>query len=123
MAQNEPWAEGTSVTGTSGDVAASLAAATLPAVAGRINYVNHVSFSSTGSTAIGTFLATLTGTISGDLQWVLVSVAGATLANTPLTMNFNPPLQASATNTAITFSATCPAGNLHSCANIAGYCA
>jgi hypothetical protein len=52
-----------------------------------------------------------------------MSVAGATLGNAPFVLNFNPPLQATGPNTAITFSATCPAGNLHSCANIDGYSA
>jgi hypothetical protein len=95
----------------------------LPAVLGKTNYCSGVQFTYTGSTAVGTFLATLTGVQGGTRTYVLMSVAGATLGNAPFVLNFNPPLQATGQNTAITFSATCPAGNLHSCANIDGYSA
>lgn len=111
----------TPVNATSGDVAAGTAAAALAAVSGKLN--NCTGFEVTGSGATGASVVVITLTDgTWTLSYDLAVVAGAALQNAPLIRTFNPPLVASAVNTAITLS--CPTlgtGNLHNCANIEGY--
>lgn len=106
---------------TSGDVAAATAAATLGASAGKTTYITGFTFTSTGSTSIGTVDITVTdGTWT--VTFVYVSVAGATLANAQLNIDFPYPLAASGANTTIV--ASCPtlgSGNLHACMNAYGF--
>lgn len=94
----------TPVIGTSGNVAASAAVASLPAVAGKTNYLQGFDITSSGSTGAAVVLAALAGLKGGTVSYVYNTVAGATLANPLLSVRFNPPLPASAANTAITLT-------------------
>jgi hypothetical protein len=109
-------------TGASGNVAASSAAATLGAVAGRTNYITGFQLTAAGSTVALVVNATVTGLVTGTLTYTFVFPAGVTAQATPLIVNFDNPIPASAVNTAITV--TLPsggAGNTNAAANIQGF--
>ena len=75
-----------------------------------------------GATAGLPVIVTVTGTITGTLSYIYVAIAGALLVNRPMHVSFNPPIPASAVNTAIVVS--CPtlgAGNTHNAAVAHGY--
>lgn len=112
---------GTSVAGTSGNVANASAAATLAAVAAKTNYVTGVEFTFAGATAASVVVATITGLLGGTQSFIVAVPAGAAVGGVPIALKFDPPHPASAVNTAIT--ATLPAlgaGNTNACANIRG---
>ena len=112
----------TPVSSSSGDVAASSAVATLPAVAGKTNFISGLAITGMGATAAGQALATLAGLLGGTMTLVVPAPAGATVGIAPLVLQFNPPLQASAVNTAITLTLpTLGAGNLHAAVSAWGY--
>lgn len=98
----------TRVSATSGNVANGSAAATIPAVSGKTNYLTGFQIFGAGATAALAVDVTVTGLLGGTLTYTYGFVAGATLANTPINVAFDPPLPASAVNTAIVV--TCPAG-------------
>lgn len=107
---------------SSGDVANGAAVATLPAVAGKTNYITGFEVVATGATAALTVLVTVTGLIGGTITYPFVFPAGAGAAATPLLVNFRRPIPASAVNTAIVV--TCPAsgaGGLHCVVNAHGF--
>lgn len=89
------------ITAASGNVAAGAAVATLAAVAGRTTYITGFEITSSGATAALVVNPTITGTVTGTLTYVYAAVAGVTLINQPLVVTFNPPIPASAINTAI----------------------
>lgn len=91
----------TPITASSGNVAAATATATLAAVAGKTTYITGFQITSAGSTAAAVVNPTVTGVITGTMTYTYVTVAGATLANSPLSISFNPPIPASAQNQAI----------------------
>lgn len=106
----------------SGNVANASAIALLPIVTGQTNYVSGFQINGSGATAGLPVNVTLTGVIGGTLTYTYCAVAGVLLPNQPLTVEFNPPLQASGPGVAITV--TCPAlgvGNTHNSANIQGF--
>jgi|SRR5579862_204307 len=111
----------TPLNATSGDVAAATAAATLAGAANKTTYITGFTISGAGATGASVVLVTITdGTWT--LTYDLAVVAGAALQNAMVKDTFNPPLPASAPNTAIVVS--CPTlgtGNLHNCANAYGY--
>lgn len=111
------------VVASSGNVAASVASATLPAVVGKTNYISGFSISGSGSTVGVVVNATVAGLVGGvTLTYPVIAVAGVLLGNTPMQVIFNPALPANATNTAITVS--CPSlglGNTNNSVNIYGY--
>lgn len=112
----------TALTGASGNVAASTAAATLTTVAAKTTHIAGFSITGAGATAGLPVIVTVTGTITGTLTYIYTAVAGALLSNTPLHVSFNPPIPASAVNTNIVVS--CPtlgAGNTHNAAVAHGY--
>lgn len=112
----------TAVNGASGNVAAASAAASLPAVASKTNYVTGFQITAAGATAASVVSVTLTGLISGTATYTFVAPAGVTAQATPLIVSFPAPIPASAVNTAITV--TCPSlgsGNTNATANIQGY--
>jgi hypothetical protein len=112
----------TPVTASSGNVAAAIATATLPAVSGKTTYVSGFEITNAGATAASNVIATLAGIISGTSSYIVSVVAGATLGNRPLIVQFSPAIPASAVNTAITLSVpSLGAGNTHSAASIHGY--
>lgn len=110
------------VTGTSGNVAAAVATATLPVVLNRTNWISGFEFTSAGATGASVVTCTLTGTISGTMSYTIAVTAGATLGNTPLVVEFTNPVPASGVGVALT--ASCPslgAGNTNATMNIHGF--
>lgn len=111
-----------STAASSGNVAAGVAAATLPAVATKTNYLSGFSINGSGATLGSVVNATVTGLVGGTWTIPVTVVAGVLLGNTPIIYNFNPQIPASAVNTAITVS--CPSlgtGSTNSAVNIWGY--
>jgi hypothetical protein len=109
------------INASSGNVAASTAAATLAAAASKFTYISGFQFTSSGSTAASVVICTITG-ITTTKSYIVASVLGALLANAPLIVQFNPPLQSSAVNTAIV--ASCPSlgtGNTNAVMTADGY--
>jgi hypothetical protein len=91
----------TPVVNASANGAAGAIAATLAAVASRTNYLTGFEITSGGATAASLVDVTVTGLLGGTATYVLAVVAGATLGNQPLCVQFDPPIPASAVNTAI----------------------
>lgn len=115
-------ASSTPVAVASGNVANASAVAALPAVAAKTNYISGFEVTGTGATAGLPVLVTIAGVLGGTLTYVYAAAVGALVSNTPLIVRFEPPLPASAVNTAIT--ATVPAlgaGNTNSAVVIHGY--
>jgi len=113
----------TPVASSSGNVANASAVATL--AAGGANVMTYISgFECTcgGSTAAATVNVTVTGILGGTMTYSFSTATGVDAPSPPLVVEFNPPLQASALNTAIVV--TIPAlggGNAHAAANAHGY--
>lgn len=111
-----------SVKASSGNVANAAGVATIPAVAGKTAYISGFDITGAGATAASVVNPTISGLLGGTSTYSLSVVAGATLANPVLSIQFNPPLPASAVNTAIVV--TCPAlgaGNTNNTVNAYGY--
>lgn len=120
-AGNEIPAGGTAVAASSGDKANAVATATLPAVAGKTNYITGAEITYSGATTGAVFLATLTGVLGGTQSFVVSVPTGATVGGSPICIKFDPPHPASAANTAIAVSL--PAlgtGAAHACVNVRG---
>lgn len=101
-------APGTSVTGSSGNVANASAVATLPGAASKTTWITGFQCTAAGATAAAVVNATVTGAISGTMTYTFAYPAGATAGATPLQVTFPTPVAASAANTAIVV--TLPAG-------------
>ena len=102
--------------------AAAAIAPALAAVAGKTNYVTGFEVTGGGATAASLVTATLTGLAAGTFSYVIAVPAGATLGVAPLVVEFNPPLPASAVNTAITLNLpSLGAGNTAASAVIHGF--
>lgn len=113
---------GTPVQASSGNVAAAVAAATLPAVLNKTNFLSGFDVTSAGATAAAVVNLTITGLLGGTRSYVYTAVAGATLANPNLVVNFDPPLPASGPNVAIVVSLpSLGAGNTNACVNAEGF--
>lgn len=112
----------TPVSAASGNVANAQAVATLPAVAGKTNYLSGFTVTGSGATAGLPVVVTVTGLLGGTLSFVYTAAAGVLVANTPLVVTFARPIPASAVNTAIVV--TCPAlgaGNTNNAVVANGY--
>ena len=112
----------TAVSSSSGNVANASAAATLPAVAAKTNYLSGLILTGAGATAASVVTATVTGLLGGTMSITVAVPAGATASIVPVSLAFNPPLPASAVNTAIVV--TLPAlgaGNTNASASAWGY--
>jgi len=77
---------------------------TAPAVAGKTNYISSLQIMSGGSTAGAIQLCPLAGVQGGTINYVCEAPTGGLLFGKPIIVNFNPPLPASAVNTAITLT-------------------
>lgn len=114
--------DSTMIGATSGNVANSAAAATLPAVASVTNFLASFEITFAGATAASNVVATVVGLLGGTRSFICSVPAGVTTQGTPILMRFDPPIPGSAVNTAIIV--TLPAlgaGNTHACVNISGY--
>ena len=96
----------TPITASSGNVAAAVATATMAGAASLTTHITGFQVTGAGATAGAVVSVTVTGTISGTLTYTYVSATGAAVANQSLIVQFNPPIPASAANTAIVVS--CP---------------
>lgn len=92
----------------SGNVANAVAAATLTPAATVTAFLSGFEITGSGATAGLPVTVTVAGLLGGTRHYTYVFAVGALVANTPLLVEFNPPLPASAINTAIVVS--CPAG-------------
>lgn len=111
----------TVVAASSGNVAAATATATLPAVAGRTNYISQVNFYFGGATGASIVLMTIVGLTGGTQTFPIAVPAGVTLGGF-VSIPFYPPLPASGSNVAIV--ASCPtlgAGNTNAVMNVSGF--
>ena len=96
--------------------------ATLAAQAAKTNYLSGFEVTSGGATAASLVTVTVAGLLGGSLVYNFGVPAGATLAATPLVVAFNPPLAASAVNTAITVTmGAAGAGNTTQLVNAQGF--
>lgn len=110
------------VSASSGTVAAGAATATIPAVAGATNFLCGFAITSTGSTAAAVVAPTVVGLNGGTETFAYASVAGATLANLPLIVNYNGCVPASGPNVAIVVSLpSLGAGSTNATVNAWGY--
>lgn len=89
---------------SSGNVANATAAATIPATASRLSYITGFEVTGAGATVGSVVSLTITGLLGGTATYSVAAPTGATVGLTPLTIEFNPPLPASAVNTAIVVS-------------------
>ena len=107
---------------SSGNVANASAIATLTPVAGQTIFVTGFTITGGGATAASLVSATLVGLLGGTLTFTIAVVAGATLGNTPLVVQFGQPLAGSAVDVAAVL--TLPAlgaGNTNASVTLVGY--
>lgn len=104
-----PYSEGvTPLIAGSGNVANASAAATLTPTATTTAHISGFEVTGAGSTGALVVTVTVAGLLGGTRHYTYTFPAGATVACAPLLVKFDPPLPASAVNTAIVV--TCPAG-------------
>ena len=94
----------TFVSASSGNQANATAAATCAAVVGKTNYLTGYDIEAAGATAAAVVNPTITGLLGGTRTMTFAAPLGAVVAAQPLMQTFNPPLQGSAVNTAISVS-------------------
>lgn len=112
----------TALNASSGNVANASAVATLTGAAGATTYLTGFEITGAGATAPGVVVATVTGLLGGTMSYIVTAMTGATSANTPLVVVFDPAQPASAVNTAIVV--TLPAlgaGNTNAAVSAHGY--
>lgn len=100
----------TSVISDSGNVANAIATATLAANSTRSTYLSGFEITGAGATAGLPVTVTITGLVGGTRNYTYVFATGATVANTPIIVEFVPGLISSAINTAVVI--TCPASGI-----------
>jgi hypothetical protein len=98
----------TALTSASGNKANANAVATLTPSATTTAYLAGFELTASGATAGLPVVVTVTGILGGTLSYIFTFPAGVLVPATPLTVEFNPPLPASAINTPIVV--TLPAG-------------
>lgn len=89
---------------SSGNVANAAATSTLAAIAAKTTYISGFEVTGGGATAGALVLVTVSGLVGGPATYTVAVATGATVGNAPLVVAFNPPLPASALNTAIVVS-------------------
>lgn len=108
------------INASSGNVAAGVTTATLPAIATKTNYLTGLDIDGGGATAGSVINCTITGLVGGTATFPFTVIAGVLLGNTK-SIRPPAPLPASAVNIAIV--ASCPsfgAGNTNSALNAYG---
>lgn len=102
--------------------AASAANTTLAAAAAKTTYITGFQITGGGATAASVINVTVTGTITGTMNYNIPVPAGATLGITPLVVSFPVPVPASAVNTAIVVNVpSFGAGNTASAVSAQGF--
>jgi hypothetical protein len=110
------------ITGSSGNVAASSAVATLAAAASKFTYISGFQATGSGATLGSCVNVTITGVVGGTMTYTFCAAAGVLISDAPLIVPFNPPLQSSSVNTAIVV--TMPSlgtGNTNAAVSAQGY--
>lgn len=113
------------VAATSGNVAAAVANAVLPASPGKMTYITGFQVTGAGATAptvVDVTVGNLGVPTATILHYELTAATGVTVTNEPLFVTFDTPLPATGLNTTITVS--CPslgAGNTNNCVNAIGF--
>ena len=110
------------LTGASGNVANATATATLAAAANQTTYIEGFQVTGAGATAALPVVVTVTGLLGGTQSYIYCARANPLDANEPLFVAFDPPIAASAPNTAIVV--TCPAlgaGNTNNAVCVQGF--
>jgi hypothetical protein len=111
-----------SITASSGNVAAATATATIAAVANRTNYLSGFACTVGGATAASTVSVTVTGLVGGTMTYCMSAAAGVDVPSQPLVVNFPFPVPATGPNTAISVSMpSLGAGNAHAAVVAFGY--
>jgi hypothetical protein len=117
-----PPAGATPLNSSSGNVAAAAATATLAALAAKFTYLTQLDFTGAGATAASVVTGTITGLLGGTRSFTIAVPAGVAVGITPLALNFIPPLQGSAVNTAIVVSVpSLGVGNTNATLNAQGF--
>lgn len=80
--------------------AASTLTATLAGTSGKTTYITGFDVTGSGATLGSMVVVTVTG-LTNTLSYIYAVIAGALLGDAPLSIRFNPPIAASASNTAI----------------------
>jgi len=112
----------TPVTAASGNVANASAVATIPAIAARTAYLSGFEITGAGATAGLVVSATVTGLITTTLTYTVVAAVGVAVGNQAIIVSFDPPIPASAVNTAIVVTVPAlGAGNTNSTVVSHGY--
>lgn len=112
----------TALNGNSGNVAAATATATLAGAAAKTTYISGLLVTGGGATAGSIVNGTITGLAGGTSTFTVPVATGVTVGNFPLFVDYNPPLPASTTNTAIVVSVpSLGAGNTNSTVQAWGY--
>jgi hypothetical protein len=109
------------IQGSSADVQAASAVATLAAATGKTTWITHFRCTGTGATtAVGADITVAGPTTS--LIYIMGAASGATAVNVPVDVVYSPPQPASAANTAITVTmASLGTGALHAACAAEGY--
>lgn len=92
------------IRGASGNVANAAATATLTGTATTTVYLSGFTCTPGGATAAALVNTTVTGPLGGTLTYTMGAPAGAAVMGTPLDVQFNPAIPASAVNTTIVVS-------------------
>ena len=97
-------------------------APSLPGVAGKTTYITGFEITSGGATAAALGGATLSGVLGGSIFYIFDVPAGAALTSRGLIVTFDPPIPASALNTAIAMAVPATgAGNLQTNCALHGF--
>ena len=111
----------TPITASSTGAAAALTE-TLGGVASKTTYITGFEVTGGGATAASVITVTVTGTVSGTLNYNIVVPAGVTTSITPLVVEFTIPIPASALNTSIVVNVpSFGAGNTNAAAVAHGF--
>lgn len=112
---------GTDITASSANAAAANNVS-LAGVTGKTTYLTGFEVTGAGATAASVIAITVTGTVSGTLNYVISIPAGVTIGVTPLIVEFTRPIPASGANTAITLSVpSFGTGNTSAAATVHGF--
>lgn len=110
------------VSSSSGNKAAAVATATLPASATQVTFICGFSATGAGATAATAVNATVTGVIGGTMTYVFAVPTGVDVPAQGLNVNFYPCVPGTSINTAIVVSMpSLGAGNAHAAMVAWGY--
>ena len=102
--------------------AASAITASIPATPSRFSYLTGFEVTGAGATGASVITVTVTGTVTGTLNYKMAIPAGVTTAVPPLIVEFPVAIPANAVNTAITVNVpSFGAGNTDAAVTVHGF--